>query len=103
MSLAQQFFVAFLQTQAFAQFTLERVVRMPEDYEVLFFDETIKAKVNRSVMKINKSLTKFLDVRLMVCRCLVVLLLLLLFSWARAVGFRNSQKKNHARTRPPTA
>ena len=45
------------------QFTLERALRAADDYEVLFFDDCIRAKLNRSRLKISKELTPFLDVR----------------------------------------
>ncbi len=50
-------------TQAFHQFAYDRVERKATDYEVLFFDEAIKAKLNRSKIKISKEATPFLQVR----------------------------------------
>ncbi|TPX71796.1 hypothetical protein SpCBS45565_g00951 [Spizellomyces sp. 'palustris'] len=50
----------FVETQAFAQFTLDRVERPESDYEVLFFDECIKEKRNRSKLRIGKESTPFL-------------------------------------------
>lgn len=43
-------------TQAFAQFVMERVERDPSDFEVLFFDEQIKKKMNRmSLSRLGRS------------------------------------------------
>ncbi|KAJ1344288.1 hypothetical protein BSLG_001428 [Batrachochytrium salamandrivorans] len=49
-----------IETQAFAQFVLDRVERPESDYEILFFDESIKAKLNRSKLKFTKATTPFL-------------------------------------------
>jgi hypothetical protein len=54
------FMTGFVETQAFAQFTLDRIERQESDYEVLFFDESIKAKLNRSKLRFNKDSTPFL-------------------------------------------
>jgi hypothetical protein len=54
---------SLLDTQAFSQFILERIIRDQNDYEVLYFDEMIKAKKNRSVFTLTKESTPFLDVR----------------------------------------
>ena len=59
----RQFAAELIETQAFMQFNLERVVRAADDCEVLFFDDCIRAKMNRSRFRINKELTPFLDVR----------------------------------------
>ena len=53
---------AFLGTQAFTNFAHDRNERFPEDYEVLFFDECVKAKLNRHVVHFNKDPTPFLNV-----------------------------------------
>ena len=60
----RQFAAELIETQAFMQFNLERVVRAADDCEVLFFDDCIRAKMNRSRFRINKELTPFLDVRI---------------------------------------
>ncbi|TPX34627.1 hypothetical protein SeMB42_g07288 [Synchytrium endobioticum] len=57
---AKQFMVMFVETQAFAQFTLERIERPETDHEILFFDECIKAKLNRSQLRLKKEATPFL-------------------------------------------
>ncbi|KAJ8331147.1 hypothetical protein QVD99_005806 [Batrachochytrium dendrobatidis] len=49
-----------IETQAFAQFILDRVERPDNDYEILFFDESIKAKLNRSKLRFTKEATPFL-------------------------------------------
>lgn len=49
-----------METQAFTQFTLDRFEKPDTDVEVLFFDECVKAKLNRSVMKLTKEETPFL-------------------------------------------
>ncbi|KAJ3119716.1 hypothetical protein HK100_000183 [Physocladia obscura] len=49
-----------VETQNFVQFTLERVELPESDYEILFFDESIKAKLNRSKLKFSKETTPFL-------------------------------------------
>lgn len=51
----------FVETQAFVQFVQDRIERSPGDPEIMFFDEVIKAKVNRSRFRIGKEETKFLD------------------------------------------
>ncbi|KAI8826731.1 uncharacterized protein EV422DRAFT_8059 [Fimicolochytrium jonesii] len=56
----QPFMIQFSETQAFAQFILDRVERPESDYEVLFFDECIKEKKNRSKLRIGKESTPFL-------------------------------------------
>ncbi|KAG0357926.1 hypothetical protein BGZ54_000129, partial [Gamsiella multidivaricata] len=48
-------------SQAFAQFIQDRMDRSPGDPEIMFFDEVIKAKINRSRFRIGKEDTKFLD------------------------------------------
>ncbi|KAJ3075723.1 hypothetical protein HDU98_007115 [Podochytrium sp. JEL0797] len=49
-----------VETQNFVQFTLERVELPESDYEILFFDESVKAKLNRSKIKFTKETTPFL-------------------------------------------
>jgi hypothetical protein len=54
-------FVSILvKTQAFSQFLFARIMRPESDYEVLFFDESIKDKLNRSRLKFSKDITPFL-------------------------------------------
>ncbi|KAJ3315495.1 hypothetical protein HDV04_003037 [Boothiomyces sp. JEL0838] len=50
-----------VETQAFAQFVLDRIERPETDYQVLFFDESIKQKLNRSKMRFTKETTPFLN------------------------------------------
>lgn len=50
-----------LETQAFSQFLLDRVERPENDYEILYFDESIKQKMNRSRMRFSKEATPFLN------------------------------------------
>ncbi|KAI9325833.1 hypothetical protein DFJ73DRAFT_193343 [Zopfochytrium polystomum] len=57
---SKAFLSQLVETQAFSQFTLERIERPESDYEVLFFDESIKAKLNRSRLKFSKETTPFL-------------------------------------------
>lgn len=52
----------FTESQAFVQFVQDRVDRSPGDPEIMFFDEVIKAKINRSRFRLGKEETKFLDV-----------------------------------------
>ena len=50
-----------VETQAFTQFTLSRYLRSPEnDYEILFFEEVIRDKLNRSKLRFTKVSTPFL-------------------------------------------
>jgi hypothetical protein len=49
-----------IESQAFSQFVLERLERPETDYEILFFDESIKSKLNRSKLKFTKEDTPFL-------------------------------------------
>ncbi|KAK3814129.1 MAG: AEX-3 domain-containing protein [Benniella sp.] len=58
---AKSFMTVFVETQAFVQFVQDRIDRSPGDPEIMFFDEVIKAKVNRSRFRIGKEETKFLD------------------------------------------
>jgi len=58
--------VPLLETQAFNQFIFERIVREQNDYEVLFFDEILKLKKNRSRFIITKEATPFIDVCLLI-------------------------------------
>jgi hypothetical protein len=49
-----------VETQAFSQFTLSRYLRAPEnDYEILFFDEVVREKVNRR-LRFTKAIPSFL-------------------------------------------
>ncbi|KAJ3299939.1 hypothetical protein HK104_005851 [Borealophlyctis nickersoniae] len=66
---SRPFMSHLVETQAFAQFTLDRLERPETDPEVLFFDESIKEKRNRSKLRFSKETTPFLkeasyDVRL---------------------------------------
>ncbi|KAJ1569999.1 hypothetical protein HK096_006552 [Nowakowskiella sp. JEL0078] len=70
----RQYMNHIVETQAFAQFTLDRASRQSglsmsgasnqqmtgADYDILFFDESIKAKLNRSRLKFTKETTPFL-------------------------------------------
>ncbi|KAF9965366.1 hypothetical protein BGZ70_004984 [Mortierella alpina] len=58
---AKPFMSSFTESQAFVQFVQERVDRSPGDPEIMFFDEVIKAKINRSKFRLGKEETKFLD------------------------------------------
>ncbi|KAG0228034.1 hypothetical protein BGW41_003576 [Actinomortierella wolfii] len=58
---ARPFMDMFTKSQAFAQFIEDRVERSPGDPEIMFFDEVIKAKINRSRFRLGKEETKFLD------------------------------------------
>ncbi|KAF9145437.1 hypothetical protein BGX30_008861 [Mortierella sp. GBA39] len=58
---AKVFMVNFTESQAFVQFVQDRVDRSPGDPEIMFFDEVIKAKMNRSRFRLGKEETKFLD------------------------------------------
>ncbi|KAF9931005.1 hypothetical protein FBU30_011010 [Linnemannia zychae] len=55
------FMAHFSESQAFAQFVYDRIDRSPGDPEIMFFDEVIKAKMNRSRFRLGKEETKFLD------------------------------------------
>ncbi|KAJ3219079.1 DENN domain-containing protein 4C [Dinochytrium kinnereticum] len=57
---SRPFLSVLIETQSFAQFTLDRIERPESDYEILFFDESIKAKLNRSKLKFSKETTPFL-------------------------------------------
>jgi hypothetical protein len=46
-NIVQEFAKTLSGTQAMTQFILERVERDNQDFEVLFFDEMIKRKLNR--------------------------------------------------------
>ena len=48
-------------SQAFSQFILKRTGESEDDYEVLFFDESIKSKLNRSKLRFTKEATPFLN------------------------------------------
>ncbi|KAF9359753.1 hypothetical protein BGX26_011526 [Mortierella sp. AD094] len=58
---AKPFMSVFTESQAFVQFIQDRVDRSPGDPEIMFFDEVIKAKNNRSRFRLGKEETKFLD------------------------------------------
>ncbi|KAF8926588.1 hypothetical protein BGZ58_011066 [Dissophora ornata] len=58
---SKPFMSAFSESPAFAQFIQDRVDRPPGDTEIMFFDEVIKAKINRSRFRLGKEETKFLD------------------------------------------
>ncbi|KAG0201010.1 hypothetical protein BGX28_006084 [Mortierella sp. GBA30] len=58
---AKPFMTTFSESQAFVQFVQDRVDRSPGDPEIMFFDEVIKAKINRSRFRLGKEETKFLD------------------------------------------
>ncbi|KAJ3367898.1 hypothetical protein HDU91_000999 [Kappamyces sp. JEL0680] len=58
---SRQFMTVLVDTQAYAQFILDRIERPEDDYEVLYFDESIKQKLNRSRMRFTKEPTPFLD------------------------------------------
>ncbi|KAG0258686.1 hypothetical protein BG011_003144 [Mortierella polycephala] len=58
---ARPFLSAFTESQAFGQFIQDRVDRSPGDPEIMFFDEVIKAKINRSRFRLGREETKFLD------------------------------------------
>ncbi|KAF9082901.1 hypothetical protein BGX23_011971 [Mortierella sp. AD031] len=58
---AKVFMSIFTESQAFVQFVQDRVDRSPGDPEIMFFDEVIKAKMNRSRFRLGKEVTKFLD------------------------------------------
>ncbi|KAF9559931.1 hypothetical protein EC968_006397 [Mortierella alpina] len=58
---ARPFMSVFTESQAFSQFVQDRMDRSPTDPEIRFFDEVIKAKINRSRFRIGKEETKFLD------------------------------------------
>lgn len=50
-----------LNSQAFSQFAVDRLERPATDYEVLFFDESIQLKLNRSKLRFKKIPTPFLN------------------------------------------
>jgi hypothetical protein len=58
----QDYLSQFVNSQMFTQFITDRLTRSPREYEVLFFDEIIKLKLNRSKLKLLKEDTPFLDV-----------------------------------------
>ncbi|KAG2188069.1 hypothetical protein INT44_000820, partial [Umbelopsis vinacea] len=60
-SLYQDYLSQFVNSQMFTQFITDRLTRSPREYEVLFFDELIKLKLNRSKLKLLKEDTPFLD------------------------------------------
>ncbi|KAG0220538.1 hypothetical protein BGX31_010888 [Mortierella sp. GBA43] len=57
---AKPFMSMFTESPAFVQFIQERVERSPGDPEIMFFDEVIKTKMNRSRFRLGKEETKFL-------------------------------------------
>ncbi|KAF9169366.1 hypothetical protein BGX21_011447 [Mortierella sp. AD011] len=58
---ARPFMSVFTESQAFVQFIQDRIDRSSGDPEIMFFDEVIKAKNNRSKFRLGKEETKFLD------------------------------------------
>ncbi|RKO95326.1 hypothetical protein CAUPRSCDRAFT_12968 [Caulochytrium protostelioides] len=58
---ARPFMTVLAATQSFAQFTLDRMERPGDDYEVLFFNEMLSAKRNRSLLRFSKTDTPFLN------------------------------------------
>ena len=54
------FMEQLIDTQAFQNFMLDRLERPESDFEVLFFDECVKAKLNRSRFRFTKETTPFL-------------------------------------------
>lgn len=48
-------------TQQFCQFLVDRVEKSSDDFEILYFDECVKAKLNRSRFKLTKDATPFLE------------------------------------------
>ncbi|KAF9180874.1 hypothetical protein BGZ50_005858 [Haplosporangium sp. Z 11] len=58
---ARPFLSVFTESQAFVHFIQDRVDRSPGDPEIMFFDEVIKAKINRSRFRLGREETKFLD------------------------------------------
>ncbi|RIA95154.1 AEX-3 domain-containing protein [Glomus cerebriforme] len=58
---AKAFLSNLLDSQSFSQFITERAIRESEDYDIRYFDEIIKAKLNRSKLKLSKESTSFLD------------------------------------------
>ncbi|CAG8470634.1 5561_t:CDS:10 [Ambispora gerdemannii] len=58
---AKPFLSCLMDSQAFSQFIHERLARPADDPEILFFDESITAKLNRSKLKLSKEATRFLD------------------------------------------
>jgi hypothetical protein len=52
---------AFISSQAFAQFLLDRIERPETDYEIMVFEESVKQKLNRSRIRFTKEATPFLN------------------------------------------
>jgi hypothetical protein len=52
----------FVETQCFMQFVIDRHQKSINEFDILFFDESIKEKMNRSKLKLNKDTTPFLKV-----------------------------------------
>jgi Rps23 Pro-64 3,4-dihydroxylase Tpa1-like proline 4-hydroxylase len=50
-----------LQTQSFYEFIAACASKSAINYEILFFDESVKAKVNRSCLQLQKQCTSFLE------------------------------------------
>lgn len=81
-----------IDSQSFSQFITERAIRKSEDYDILYFDEIIKAKLNRSKLKLSKELTSFLDVSKIVILVIYIsiyiysLILMILVSLARNIN-----------------
>lgn len=57
---SRAFMNTFVHTQSFYEFIAERLSRDTVNYETLFFDESVKAKLNRSRFQFNKQSTSFL-------------------------------------------
>ena len=55
------FLLNFMETQAFSEFAIERIEKSESDHDILFFDESLKAKRNRSKFRINKEMTPFIE------------------------------------------
>ena len=51
-----------MNSQTFSHFIAERTIKTYEDYDIRYFDEVIKAKLNRSRLKLSKGSTGFLNV-----------------------------------------
>ncbi|KAL9650377.1 hypothetical protein ABK040_016444 [Willaertia magna] len=67
---AQSFLEAFVHTQAFERFLMDRIEKNNEN-EILFLDESITEKHNRSKLKFRKTNTPFLSKNLKVAKTLM--------------------------------
>jgi hypothetical protein len=72
---AQDYLSQFVNSQMFTQFITDRLTRSPREYEVLFFDEIIKLKLNRSKLKLLKEGTPFLDVSMLCFYSMIVMMM----------------------------